>query len=73
MKNYQRGKPIVKNLSSKNGEVRMRSFLADEQGATVIEYALIISIIGLAVYAASTTIGESLASFFEGVGQGFAE
>ena len=51
----------------------MRSFLADEQGATVIEYALIISIIGLAVYAASTTIGQSLAGFFEMVGQGFAE
>ncbi|MBK8907618.1 MAG: Flp family type IVb pilin [Rhodospirillales bacterium] len=39
--------------------------LADERGATAIEYAFIVLLIGIAVIGALTALGTSLAGFFE--------
>lgn len=39
--------------------------LDDERGATAIEYAFIVLLIGIAVIAALTGLGTSLAGFFE--------
>ncbi len=42
----------MKNLASR--------FLADESGATSIEYALIASLVAVAIVAASSTIGKNV-------------
>jgi pilus assembly protein Flp/PilA len=46
---------------------RARGFLADERGATAIEYALIAAIISVAVIASSKSIGTSLSGTFSTV------
>jgi pilus assembly protein Flp/PilA len=37
-----------------------KSFLADDSGATAIEYGLIVALIGVAIIAAVTTLGTNL-------------
>ena len=47
-----------------NGEFKMRNvvkFLKDESGATAIEYGLIAALVGVAIIAAVTALGGSLA------------
>jgi pilus assembly protein Flp/PilA len=41
-----------------------RSFIADESGATAIEYGLIATLIGVAIIAAATTLGTKLNGTF---------
>ncbi len=42
----------------------MKSFIANESGATAIEYALIASLIAVAIIGALTTLGGKLSSEF---------
>ncbi len=42
----------------------LRSFFADESGATAIEYALVASLISIAGIVAMTTVGTNLNSKF---------
>jgi pilus assembly protein Flp/PilA len=44
---------------------RLSNFLADESGATAVEYALIASGIGLVIFAAINALGTSLTPYFE--------
>ena len=42
----------------------VRRFLADESGATAIEYGLIAALIAVGIIAAATTLGGSLSNLF---------
>jgi len=42
-------------------------FLKDESGATAIEYGLIAALISVGIIVAATTLGNGLASLFNGV------
>ncbi len=44
---------------------RLSDFLADESGATAVEYALVASGIGLAILAAINALGTALKPYFE--------
>ena len=46
----------------------IRNFLRNESGATAIEYALIASLIAVAIITALTTLGGKVASTFNAVG-----
>ena len=46
----------------------LKSFVANESGATAIEYALIASLIAVAIIGALTTLGTKLSSEFAEVG-----
>mgnify|MGYP001076218514 FL=1 len=50
----------------------VREFAADENGATSIEYALIASIVSIAIVGALMGVKGSLASVFESVVAGFS-
>lgn len=43
-------------------------FVADESGATAIEYGLIAALISVGIIAAATTLGNSLSSLFNNIG-----
>lgn len=43
---------------------RIRSFLADERGATAIEYALLASLIAMAIIASSVVLGDGLKGLY---------
>lgn len=45
----------------------IRSFLCDESGATVIEYALIGSLISIAIISGATALGNGIGNLFGGV------
>jgi pilus assembly protein Flp/PilA len=49
----------------------VRRFLADAEGATVIEYALIAGIISVAVITGATTIGSGLSTNLYKAADGF--
>jgi pilus assembly protein Flp/PilA len=51
----------------KNITQSFKTFWADEEGATAIEYALLASLIGVAIIAGATTLGTKLSSFFTGI------
>jgi pilus assembly protein Flp/PilA len=44
--------------------LRVRNFLSDESGVTAIEYALIASLIAVAIIGAVTTIGNNMNTVF---------
>ena len=46
----------------------IRSFISDNSGATAIEYALIASLIAIAIVPALTNLGKKLSSEFAEVG-----
>jgi pilus assembly protein Flp/PilA len=48
--------------------LRVRNFLSDESGVTAIEYALIASLIAVAVIGAVTTVGTQVSTVFNEVG-----
>jgi pilus assembly protein Flp/PilA len=48
----------------------LKRFLADNGGATAIEYAMIASLISVLIVTAVTTIGTSLSSIFTTVSAG---
>ena len=43
-------------------------FVADESGATAIEYGLIAALISVGIIAAATTLGDGLSTLFENIG-----
>jgi len=43
----------------------LRRFLADERGATAIEYALLATFIAIAIIAAATEVGTQTAASYE--------
>jgi pilus assembly protein Flp/PilA len=45
----------------------VRSFLADESGATAIEYGLIAALIAVVIIAAVTAVGKGVSSTFQSV------
>jgi pilus assembly protein Flp/PilA len=47
-----------------NPMLRVRNFLSDESGVTAIEYALIASLIAVAIIGAVTTIGTNMTTVF---------
>jgi pilus assembly protein Flp/PilA len=56
------------DFSAGNGAVSMRhvyDFLADESGATAIEYALIAAGIGMAILVAVNSLGTAISSTFD--------
>jgi pilus assembly protein Flp/PilA len=48
--------------------LRVRNFLSDESGVTAIEYALIASLIAVAIIASVTAVGTSVTSVFNEIG-----
>ncbi len=48
--------------------LRVRNFLSDESGVTAIEYALIASLIAVAIIGAVTTVGTNTKKVFTEVG-----
>ena len=48
----------------------VRLLMSDRRGATVIEYALVASLIGSGIVFLVLTIGQTLAGFFVDVGSG---
>jgi pilus assembly protein Flp/PilA len=49
----------------------MKRFVRDQDGATAIEYALIISLVGAVIVGALGTIGTALTGVFTAVGAPF--
>ena len=49
----------------------MRSFIQDEQGQDLVEYALLASLVSLASVAALKVLGPKIASFYNKVGSEF--
>ncbi len=49
----------------------LRRFLRDERGATAIEYALLASLIAMAIFAAVIPIGTELSATFNEAADGF--
>lgn len=45
----------------------VRRLIADESGATAIEYGLIAGLVAVAIIVALTALGDSLSSLFQGV------
>lgn len=50
--------------SHQQGDHLVRSFLQDQSGVTAIEYALIASLIAVAIIAAVSTVGTSITGVF---------
>jgi pilus assembly protein Flp/PilA len=48
--------------------LQVRNFLSDESGVTAIEYALIASLIAVAVIGAVTTVGGKVSTVFNEIG-----
>ena len=48
--------------------LRVRNFLSDESGVTAIEYALIASLIAVAIIGAVTTVGSNVSTVFTEIG-----
>jgi pilus assembly protein Flp/PilA len=47
--------------------IRLKQFVADQSGATAIEYALIAVLVGIAIIGAVTALGDSLQAIFSSV------
>ena len=48
--------------------LRVQNFLSDESGVTAIEYALIASLIAVAIIAVVTTVGQNVSTVFSEIG-----
>jgi pilus assembly protein Flp/PilA len=55
------------SLHMKNFSQSFKTFWADEDGATAIEYGLLASLIALAIVAGATALGGKLDDLFQGV------
>jgi pilus assembly protein Flp/PilA len=62
---HERKGPIKRQ---ENPMLRVRNFLNDESGVTAIEYALIASLIAVAIITAVTTVGTNVTSVFNEIG-----
>jgi Flp pilus assembly pilin Flp len=50
----------------------LRRFAEDTRGASAIEYALLVSVISIAIFAALTSTGEKVFSFYSQISDGVA-
>jgi len=50
----------------------VKTFIADENGVTAIEYGLIAALIGVGIAAASTSLGTKLSTMFNNIGNKLA-
>ena len=48
--------------------LRVRNFFSDESGVTAIEYALIASLIAVAIIGVVTTVGTNISTVFTEIG-----
>jgi pilus assembly protein Flp/PilA len=48
--------------------LRVQNFLSDESGVTAIEYALIASLIAVAIIGVVTTVGQNISTVFGEIG-----
>ena len=48
--------------------LQVRNFLSDESGVTAIEYALIASLIAVAIIGVVTTVGTNVSTVFNEIG-----
>ena len=48
--------------------LQVRNFLSDQSGVTAIEYALIASLIAVAIIAVVTTVGQNVSTVFSEIG-----
>ena len=46
----------------------LKSMIRDEEGATMVEYGLLVALIALVALAGGTTVGQKLSSLFSSVG-----
>ena len=51
---------------------KIRDFVADESGATAIEYGLIAALIAVGIIVAATTLGGNLSGLFNRIGSKMA-
>jgi pilus assembly protein Flp/PilA len=54
--------------SGESHMLRVRNFLSDESGVTAIEYALIASLIAVAIIGVVTTVGQNISTVFGEIG-----
>jgi pilus assembly protein Flp/PilA len=59
--------PVLRNLGRLIVHNRLKAFLFNESGATAIEYALLASLIAVAIIASITVIGTQLQNTFNEV------
>jgi len=50
----------------------VKTFIADENGVTAIEYGLIAALVGVGIAAASTGLGTKLSTLFNNIGNKLA-
>ncbi|WP_082539983.1 Flp family type IVb pilin [Bosea sp. Leaf344] len=50
---------------------QLKSFAADQGGATMIEYGLIASLVSIGIIATVSVIGAQVTAFFQNVASGF--
>ena len=50
----------------------LKNLIADEEGATMVEYALMIGLVGAALVGIVTTLGKNVGKTFTGVGSSVA-
>lgn len=62
--------PILLGWGEKRAALAAR-LLADQSGATAIEYALIAGLVAISIVAGATTIGSKLSGIFAQVAAGF--
>lgn len=51
--------------------LEVKKFVADEDGVTAIEYALLAALISLAILSAVTVLGDKIASVFTKIAEAF--
>lgn len=51
----------------KNLLTKVKSFIREEEGASAVEYGLLVALIAVAIIAAVTAVGSNLASLFNTV------
>lgn len=47
----------------------IKTFVADEDGVTAIEYGLIAALVGIGIATAAGTLGENLSTLFDNIGE----
>ena len=60
--------PMAREREMQTGINLLRHFLADESGATAIEYALIATLIGVVIIVGVTAVGTKLSTSFSNIG-----
>jgi pilus assembly protein Flp/PilA len=64
-------RPLLARVSEKRGAARLARLFADPSGVTSIEYALIASLVSLAVIGGAMLVGTQLSGIFTALAAGF--